>query len=87
MPSNAKSSFRSRNPLHVKIEMKNINLQVTLLITIVQKGVGTPFPSHYTPGYTVYHHSPFTDQTLHLTMVWRELKTTYQYHVVYVVIW
>jgi len=26
--------------LHVEIEMKNLNLQVTLL---VQKGVGTPF--------------------------------------------
>jgi len=32
--------------LHVEIEMKNLNLQVTLL---VQKGVGRPFPSHYTP--------------------------------------
>jgi len=32
--------------LHVEIEMKNLNLQVTLP---VQKGVGTPFPSHYTP--------------------------------------
>jgi len=31
--------------LHVEIEMKNPNLQVTLL---VQKGVGTPFPTHYT---------------------------------------
>jgi len=29
--------------LHVEIEMKNVNLQVTLL---VQKGVGTPFPPH-----------------------------------------
>jgi len=33
--------------LHGEIEMKNINLQVTLL---VQNGVGMPFPSHYTPG-------------------------------------
>jgi len=32
--------------LHVEIEMKNVNLQVTLLL---QKGVGTPFPLHYTP--------------------------------------
>jgi len=32
--------------LHVEIEMKNLNLQVTLL---VQKSVGTPFPPHYTP--------------------------------------
>jgi len=32
--------------LHVEIEMKNLNLQVTLL---VQKGVGTPFPPQYTP--------------------------------------
>jgi len=32
--------------LHVEIEMKNRNLQVTLL---VQNGVGTPFPPHYTP--------------------------------------
>jgi len=32
--------------LHVEIEMKNVNLHVTLL---VQKGVGTPFPPHYTP--------------------------------------
>jgi len=31
--------------LHVKIEIKNINLQVTLR---VQKCVGTPFPPHYT---------------------------------------
>jgi len=31
--------------LHVEIEMKNLNLQVTLL---VQKGVRTPFPPHYT---------------------------------------
>jgi len=31
--------------LHVEIEMKNIDLQVTLL---VHKGVGTPFPPHYT---------------------------------------
>jgi len=31
MPSHAKSSFSSRNPLHVEIEMKNLNLQVTLL--------------------------------------------------------
>jgi len=32
--------------LHVEIEMKDLNLQVTLL---AQKGVGTPFPPHYTP--------------------------------------
>jgi len=32
--------------LKVKIEMKNVNLQATLLM---QKGVGTPFPLHYTP--------------------------------------
>jgi len=32
--------------LHVEIEMKNINLQVTLLMW---KGVGMPFPPHYTP--------------------------------------
>jgi len=32
--------------LHVEIQMKNINLQVTLP---VQKGVGTPFPPHLTP--------------------------------------
>jgi len=32
--------------LHVEIEMKNLNLQVTLL---VHKGVGTPFPPHCTP--------------------------------------
>jgi len=29
--------------LHVEIDMKNLNLQVTLL---VQKGVVTPFPLH-----------------------------------------
>jgi len=34
--------------LHAAIESKNLNLQVTLL---VQKGVGTPFPPHYTSGY------------------------------------
>jgi len=32
--------------LHVQIEMKNLNLQVTLL---VQKGVRTPFLPHYIP--------------------------------------
>jgi len=32
--------------LHVEIEMRNLNLQGTLL---VQKDVGTPFPSHCTP--------------------------------------
>jgi len=32
--------------LHVEIEMKNPNFQATLL---VQKGVVTPFPPHYTP--------------------------------------
>jgi len=37
-------SFMLLQVLHVEIEMKNINLQVTLL---VQKGAGTPFPPHY----------------------------------------
>jgi len=32
--------------LHVEIEMKNLNLQVTLP---VRKGLGTAFPPHYTP--------------------------------------
>jgi len=32
--------------LHVEIEIKNLQVPVTFL---VQKGVGTPFPSHYTP--------------------------------------
>jgi len=32
--------------LRVEIEMKNLNLQVTLL---VQKAVWTSFPPHYTP--------------------------------------
>jgi len=32
--------------LHVEIEMKNQNLQVTLL---AQKAAGTLFPPHYTP--------------------------------------
>jgi len=31
---------------HVETEMKNLNFHVTLL---VQKGVGTQFPPHYTP--------------------------------------
>jgi len=31
MPSYANSSLSSRNPLHVEIEMKNLNFQVTLL--------------------------------------------------------
>ena len=31
MPSHAQSSFNSRYPLHVQIEMKNPNLQRTLL--------------------------------------------------------
>jgi len=35
--------------LHVEIEMKNLNFQAKLP---VQKGVGTPSPSHYTPGFT-----------------------------------
>jgi len=39
-------SFLLLQALHVEIEMKNLNLQVTLL---VQKGVGTPFQPHYTP--------------------------------------
>jgi len=30
MPSHARSAFNSRNPLHVEIEMQNLNLQVTL---------------------------------------------------------
>ena len=30
--------------LHLEIDMKNLNLQVALL---VQKGVGTPFPPPY----------------------------------------
>jgi len=30
MLSYAKGSFSSRNPLHVEIEMKNLNLEVTL---------------------------------------------------------
>jgi len=34
--------------LHVEIQMKNLNLQITLL---VQKGVGTPFPPYSTPGF------------------------------------
>jgi len=32
--------------LHVEIVMKNLNLQVA---SLVQKGVGTAFPPHYTP--------------------------------------
>ena len=32
--------------LHVEIEMKSLNLQVTLLVL---KGVGRSFPPHYTP--------------------------------------
>jgi len=32
--------------LHVEIEMKNLNLQVTL---VVRKGVGTPLPRVPTP--------------------------------------
>ena len=39
-------SFMLLQALHVEIEMKNLNLQVTLG---VQKSVGTPFPPHYTP--------------------------------------
>jgi len=31
--------------LHVGIEKKNLNFQIKLL---VQKGVGKPFPPHYT---------------------------------------
>jgi len=39
-------SFMLLQALHVEIEMKNLNHQVTLL---VQKGVRTPFPPHSTP--------------------------------------
>ena len=39
-------SFMLLYALHIEIEMKNLNLQVTLL---VQKGVGTSFPSVLTP--------------------------------------
>jgi len=35
--------------LHAEFEMKNLNLQVTLL---AQKGVGTPFPPHCTTAGT-----------------------------------
>jgi len=31
MPSHAKSSFSSRNPLRVEIEIKNLNLKLKLL--------------------------------------------------------
>ena len=44
--------------LRVKIEMKNLHLQVTFLVQKVwervptpKRGVGTPFPPHYTPGF------------------------------------
>jgi len=38
--------FMLLRALHVEIEMKNLNLQVTLL---VQKAVGTSFPRVHTP--------------------------------------
>jgi len=46
MPSHAQSSFNSRYPLHAQIEMKNPNLQGTLLQ--VQKKVWerVPTPLH-----------------------------------------
>jgi len=34
--------------LHVEIEIKNINLQVTLLVP-KDVGMGTPFTPHYNP--------------------------------------
>jgi len=47
--------------LHVEIKKKNPNLQVTLLrpkvwerVPTSKKGVGTSFPSHYTPAYQTY---------------------------------
>jgi len=43
-------SSYSIQALQVETEMKNLNIQVTLL---VQKGVGTPFPPHHTPGKEV----------------------------------
>jgi len=42
MTSHAQSSFNSRYPLHVQIEMKNPNLQRTLLY--VQKRCGNALP-------------------------------------------
>jgi len=44
-------SFILLQALLVEDEMKNLNLQVTLL---VQKGVGTSFPPHYTPDSMQY---------------------------------
>jgi len=55
MPSHANSSFYSRNPLQVDIEMKNLNLQVTLLQCKKKCGNGIPTPLHhyaYEPMYS-----------------------------------
>jgi len=41
-------SFMLLQALHVEIEIKNLNLQVTLLL---QKSVGTSFPRFPTPLY------------------------------------
>jgi len=61
MPLHAQSSLNSRYPLHVQIEMKNPNLQGTLLKVQKRCGIAFPhqnevlerrshaFPPHYTP--------------------------------------
>jgi len=59
--------------LHVEIETKNLNLQVTLLRQkvwepvphIKKKRVGNAFPPHYTPGYDslLVHYAHVTNVT------------------------
>ena len=53
-------SFMLLQALHVEIEMKNLNPQVTLL---VQKSVGTPFPLPLHPCVSRLHYTPVTHYT------------------------
>ena len=54
--------------LHVEIEMKNLNLQLTLLVqksvgtrSHTKKGVGAPFPHYHTAGHaTIFETRAFT---------------------------
>jgi len=51
--------------LHAQIEMINLNFKVTLLVKkrpTRQKGVGTPFPPHYTSGFQPFlNRDPYTN--------------------------
>ena len=65
--------------LHVEIEMKNLGLRVTLLM---QKGMGTPFPPHYTPGdderQRICYQQPNSPSTALLYYTFYVWKTEFQ---------